>query len=103
MIKKTRIAECYQTPILGAEGGGKLSPQSVKVRLKDGKELFRETVNCKGTPGNPMNEEEFKGKYEDCSSRVLSKKESDRSFKLLMNFEKLENVQELIFKKQNTL
>ncbi|MFC1820950.1 MmgE/PrpD family protein, partial [Thermodesulfobacteriota bacterium] len=34
LIERTRYVECYETPILGAEGGGKLNPQSVTVKLK---------------------------------------------------------------------
>lgn len=96
LIKRTRLVECYPMPLLGSKGGGKLNPQSVTIRLKDGKRLSRETVACKGTPDNPMTDDEFLEKYQDCSSVVLNKEEVDRSFKILMNFEEIENIKELM-------
>lgn len=96
LMRKTSLVERYSAPVLGAEGGGKLNPQSVTVKLKDGKELFHETVVCKGSPDNPMSEEEFREKYEDCSSRVLDIIETERSFELLMVLEKIDSVSELM-------
>jgi 2-methylcitrate dehydratase PrpD len=96
LIERTRLNECYATPHLGVEGGGKLNPQSVTVKLKDGTQFSHETLDCKGTPGNPMSNEGFKEKYYDCASLVLDEKAINKSFDMLTKFENLESIRELM-------
>jgi len=96
LIDRTKCVERYPMPLMGLEGGGRLSPQSVTIKLNDGREYSRETIISKGMPENSMTTEQFESKYKDCATLVLNEQEVQKSLVLLRNLETLENVRELM-------
>jgi 2-methylcitrate dehydratase len=46
-------------------------PGRVTVRTTDGRELSAEVLHPSGSPGNPLTEDEFRGKFMDMAERVL--------------------------------
>jgi 2-methylcitrate dehydratase PrpD len=91
LIKRTKCVEKYPMATMGAGASG-MNPQSVTIRMKNGKEYFRETPMEGGMPVSPMNKEQFEGKYRDCASAVLNPEEIEESLGLLNKFEKLNNL-----------
>ena len=91
LIKRTKCVEKYPMATMGAGASG-MNPQSVTIRMKNGKEYFRETPMEGGMPVSPMNKEQFEGKYRDCASAVLNPDEIEESLGLLNKFEKLNNL-----------
>lgn len=64
----------------------------VTVTLRDGRRLERETTHNKGTPGNPMSDDELAAKFLDLASVMLG---SDRARSLLdelWHFDALEDI-----------
>jgi len=56
-------------------------PGRVIVRTTDGRELAAEVLHPKGSPGNPLNEDEFKAKFMDMAERVLGHDQADELYR----------------------
>ena len=95
LVERTKWVEKYPMPALGQQLEG-LGPQSVTVRLKDGKEYSHEVNISKGLPQNPLTSDEFNGKYRDCASMVLSIEDVEKSLGILSNMLGLENIRQLM-------
>lgn len=71
-------------------------PQEVVVKLKNGKEYSYRVEKVKGTPGNPLRDDELALKFRDCASLVLSARDADDTLDLLLQFEELEDIAKLM-------
>lgn len=56
----------------GVPEEGSVPPTTVRVRLRDGRVLEEVRVNRRGSPADPMSEEEHLAKFSDCASVALS-------------------------------
>ena len=71
-------------------------PQAVKIKLKDGSELFKEVQWPKGYSYNPMTWDEVAGKFKACAEGVLAPSEIDRCVGMVSKLEALGNASELM-------
>ena len=75
------------------EPGGR--PCRVTVRLKNGQVLSRDAQHAKGSPENPMTEEELKDKFAECAREALSVEAAHRALALIEALEKVDDVRSL--------
>lgn len=71
-------------------------PESVTVRLRDGRKYQYEVSVARGFPQKPMSQDEVASKYRECASLVLPDEKVELSLKLVSNFEALNNISEII-------
>jgi 2-methylcitrate dehydratase PrpD len=90
LISRTKCVECYPMAVMGTDASG-LNPQSITIKMRDGKEYFRETPIIGGMPVSPMTEE-----YKDCSVLGLDKSAVGESLSMLRDLKKLDNVKALM-------
>jgi 2-methylcitrate dehydratase PrpD len=95
LLARTKCEERYPMAVMGSDSAG-LNPQSVTIRMVDGKEYFRETPIIGGMPVNPMTEEQIENKYRDCASYILDNNQIEKSLSLLKDFKKLKDINELM-------
>jgi 2-methylcitrate dehydratase PrpD len=93
LIQHIKVVESYPTVL---ETGQEKMPQTVKLRLKDGRELSQEIIYPKGTSRNPISTEEFNNKYLNCVSLVLSKGHASQSLELLQKLDQLESIDDVM-------
>ncbi|MGD8561679.1 MAG: MmgE/PrpD family protein [Desulfarculaceae bacterium] len=72
------------------------NPETVTVRLRNGDAFSREVLESKGKPGNRLSQKELEEKYTACASRSISPQRIERSLELLHDFEKLEDISQLM-------
>jgi 2-methylcitrate dehydratase PrpD len=70
-------------------------PGRVTVRLRDGREYTDEVLYPKGNPGNPMSEDEFKGKFMDMAQRVLGASQGEELYARARDLAAVTDVSEL--------
>jgi 2-methylcitrate dehydratase PrpD len=70
-------------------------PGRVTVRTKDGRELTDEVLYPKGNPGNPLTEDEFKGKFMDMAERVLGERQADELYRRARELDRVDQVSRL--------
>jgi 2-methylcitrate dehydratase PrpD len=70
-------------------------PGRVTVRTKDGRELTDEVLYPKGNPGNPLTEDEFKGKFMDMAVRVLGDAQAEELYQRARELDDVHDVSEL--------
>jgi 2-methylcitrate dehydratase PrpD len=69
----------------------------IKVKMKDGRSYDKVYYPPKGSPDNPMSEDELIEKFHDCAAwGGLSKKKAERSIGMLLELEKLKDVGTLL-------
>jgi 2-methylcitrate dehydratase PrpD len=95
LISRVNCEERYPMAVMGADSSG-LNPQSVTIRMKDGKEYFRETPLNAGMPVSAMTEAQLEAKFRDCASLVLDKKQVEKSLSLLRDLAALPDIRELM-------
>jgi len=95
LMSRIKCVERYPMAVMGLDSTG-LNPQSVTIKMSDGKEYFRETPLNAGMPISAMSNEQLEGKYSDCSSLVLDKNEVENSLSMLRNLSSLPNIRELM-------
>jgi 2-methylcitrate dehydratase PrpD len=73
-------------------------PQAVKVKLKNGREHYREVDWPKGYFSNPMTWDEVAEKFRDCTvhSGVLSAEVSENALQLMSKIDSLRSIKELM-------
>lgn len=73
-------------------------PQTVIVRLRDGREFSQKVTydETKGNPQNPMDFEEICSKYRNCAELVLKRENVERSLALISSLESLEDISVLM-------
>jgi 2-methylcitrate dehydratase PrpD len=95
LIGRVRCEERYPMAVMGADSSG-LNPQSVTIRMKDGREYFRETPLNAGMPVSPMTDGQMEAKYRDCASLALDGNGVEKSLSLLRDLAALRNIRELM-------
>ncbi|MDO8472854.1 MAG: MmgE/PrpD family protein [Dehalococcoidia bacterium] len=73
-----------------------LGPQSVTIRLRDGREYSHEVVLARGQPQVPLNDLDMATKYRDCARRVLNDEAVERSLALLQGLEDVRDIRDLM-------
>jgi 2-methylcitrate dehydratase PrpD len=68
----------------------------VKVRTRDGRSFEKMLLDRRGSPELPLKPEEIEYKFRHVVSPCLSKSDTDRIVKLTGEFEKLDDLSELI-------
>lgn len=69
---------------------------TVRIRLRDGRELEQAIQHNKGTPANPMSDDELSAKFVDLASIVLGEPRSRRILDQLWGFDELADIRDLI-------
>jgi 2-methylcitrate dehydratase PrpD len=73
-----------------------LTPEKARVEITaNGKPLVARVDAAKGTPRNPINVTELRGKYERCVSGRFAKAEADELADLLLNIERVDDLSRL--------
>jgi len=68
---------------------------TVRILMKDGRELLKTVDEAKGTPENPLTPEEVKNKYRQCVKGIQSKKEMEKTIETVENLENLKKISTL--------
>ena len=68
----------------------------VTVTLQDGRRLERETTHNKGTPGNPMSDDELSAKFVDLASTGLGIKRAKRLLDNLWRIDEIDDITGLV-------
>ena len=73
-------------------------PQTVVVRLQDGKEFPHTVMDdmSKGSPDNPMAVEELHSKYRECARLVLKPEQAEQALSVVSNLESLQDISQLM-------
>ena len=95
LISRVKCEERYPMAVMGADSSG-LNPQSVTIKMRDGKEYFRETPLNAGMPVSPMSDEQIEAKYRDCASLALDGKKVEKSLSILRELAALPDITELM-------
>jgi 2-methylcitrate dehydratase PrpD len=89
-------AELYEKAKANSRLDGRLTfPGRVTVKTKDGRSFTDEVIFPKGNPGNPMTEDEFKGKFMNMAVRVLGDKQADELYKRARALTEIRDISEL--------
>lgn len=94
LMDKMKWIVKYPMPKQGS--ASEFDPKSILIKLKDGREIFKEVLVSKGMQENPLTQEEFKEKYFYCASVVLPKEKVIESFTMLSNLKEIEDINELM-------
>ncbi len=93
MIKKV---EFYIRPDLSTiENSGNPSA-TVKVLMRDGREFVKQVNEAKGSPGNPLTQDDIRSKYRDCARLVHSEVQIDKAIEMVENLDALKDITSLI-------
>lgn len=68
---------------------------TVKILLKDGREISQTVDEAKGTPARPLSSAELKGKFHQCVKGILSKKDREKAIEMIENMEELKEITNL--------
>jgi 2-methylcitrate dehydratase len=91
MIPRTVV---HQDTELYARAPGSM-PGRVTVRTTDGRELTDEVLHPKGSPGNPLTEDEFKAKFMDMAERVIGQEQAEELYGRARDLAAVGNVSDL--------
>jgi len=94
LIKKMEWTEQYPMPATGTQEA--FGIKSVKATLKNGTEHHKEVRIAKGMPGNPLSTDEFRAKYRDCASTVLTDVEVEKSLSALSGLQGANNLKKIM-------
>jgi 2-methylcitrate dehydratase PrpD len=101
-IKDPRVLDIAQrvNPIILSElTRREVDPSIVEIRTKDGKKYSMRMDNRKGTPENPMSEEEFASKFLDCLAhgrKSISKQKTEKIMNFINNLEDVDDVGKIV-------
>ncbi len=75
------------------------TPMDMRVRTKDGRELFRQLDIGPGFPGNPLTAEDHEKRFRDCLSfarKKISDEKATRIISAIENLDKVEDIREFV-------
>lgn len=75
---------------------GANDPNSITIELEDGRSFTHQVDRLKGSPTFPLTQEELLGKYRQNAAGVLSKEDTDRSIRMLLDIEKTSDIGQLM-------
>jgi 2-methylcitrate dehydratase PrpD len=89
-------SELYERASKNSSLFGRITfPGKVTIRTKDGREFTDEVLYPKGNPGNPMTEDEFKGKFMNMAERVLGRAQGEELYKRARALTDIRDISEL--------
>jgi 2-methylcitrate dehydratase PrpD len=89
-------SELYERASKNSSLFGRITfPGKVTIRTKDGREFTDEVLYPKGNPGNPMTEDEFKGKFMNMAERVLGRAQGEELYKRARALTEIRDISEL--------
>lgn len=68
----------------------------ITIEFKNGKTLTHFVEKAKGNPENPLSDKELRDKFKDCAKWILPQEKTKRIFRIIDEFDKLEDIKELI-------
>jgi 2-methylcitrate dehydratase PrpD len=68
----------------------------VTIRMKDGRNYNARVDIPRGDPGAPLTDDEVLAKYRDCGREQLDRRDIERSVGLIMELERVENIQTVV-------
>lgn len=68
----------------------------VTINLKDGRSFTHAVDKLRGSPADPLTKEDVLAKYKDCAQTVLSDRHIERSIKLVLRLDELDDIVELM-------
>lgn len=93
LMEKTNL---YVDPDLAKIGYRGTFNTIIKISLNDGREYIKRLDYSKGSPENPLSEDELFDKYVDCARRLLPEEKVNRSVQMLKGLPELADLTELI-------
>ena len=75
---------------------GEPPPAVVCIRLRGGREYSRRVDIATGNPEKPMSPDQIIDKYRGCAETMIAPKNIDSSIDMLLHFEQLKNIKELV-------
>ncbi|HSR25820.1 MAG TPA: MmgE/PrpD family protein, partial [Candidatus Eisenbacteria bacterium] len=69
---------------------------TVEVRLRGGASLTRRVTHPRGSPADPLRQDELAAKFRDCASAVLHRDQAERALARLMALEREPDVRSLV-------
>jgi 2-methylcitrate dehydratase PrpD len=93
LMEKTNL---YVDPELAKIGYRGTFNTIVKICLNDGREYVKRLDHSKGSPENPLSENELFEKFADCAGRLLSEEKVNRSVKILKDIQQSADLTELM-------
>lgn len=90
-----RLIALTERQVVKQAESGDFGPAEVRVRLRSGETLSARVDKAKGSPHNPMSDQEFQAKYLDCCTGVLGPAQIEKSLALLAKLEELPHIGEL--------
>lgn len=93
LMKKTKLYVDSDLAKIGYRG---TFNTIVKICLNDGREYVKRLDHSKGSPDNPLSENEIFEKYADCAGRLLSEKKVNRSVKILKDIQQSADLSDLM-------
>jgi 2-methylcitrate dehydratase len=69
---------------------------TMAIRMKDGKSYTYKVQPSRGSPLNPLSNEEIINKFLDCAALNYTRNEADEILETVMNFERLGDIAELV-------
>ncbi|MFC1913848.1 MmgE/PrpD family protein [Chloroflexota bacterium] len=91
-----RVKYIHPKPVPGEAEIRHELPQTVTVKLRDGRQYFHEVPYPKGHPKNPLIWEEVGDKFRDCSRLAISPRQAERCIDLVSALESLKDISELM-------
>jgi len=88
-----RVSYRHHEGVTGMEG--LRLPEAVTVRLKNGREYSYQVERARGTPENPLTDEELNSKLRQCARLVLSGEEVETLLELVSGLEELGDISKL--------
>ncbi len=79
----------------GTEGGGKKFT-TVRIKFKTGKIVEKRIDDVKGSPEDPLSDEQLMTKYQYCTKKLLMKEQIENSAAIFNSMEDLDRISELI-------
>jgi len=75
------------------------TPMDMRVRTRDGRELFRQIDIGPGFPGNPLTREDHEKRFQDClgfAKKPIGKEKADRLSAMIRDLEKVPDIREIV-------
>jgi 2-methylcitrate dehydratase PrpD len=96
LLELTSRVDVLMDPAMETRGH---TPVDIMVRMKDGREFFRQLDIAPGFPGNPLSPEEHEARFRDCiayAKKPIQKDKVDEIVERVASMERMDDVRALI-------
>ncbi len=96
LLELTHRVDVIMDPAMETRGH---TPVDMRVRMKDGREFFRQIDIAPGFPGNPLSQEEHEARFRDCiayAKKPVQQNKVDEIVGRVANIERVNDVRALI-------